>query len=196
MTRNTSDKERLESVEKTLGDLQLAMSDQEAFREEVKVAQADLKKQLQQLTAAVLARQDSGSSSRGPQFDAASAGFTGGAANDAPPQRSPPGFIAVKSRELPLFDGSDPMAWLAQAEQYFLVHNTAASERVSLALIAMSGRAMFWAQWAMRRCPGILWEQFSRELIERFGDSSTKNAYEAMHSTRQTGSLEDYLALS
>ncbi|KAL6555595.1 hypothetical protein OROHE_007267 [Orobanche hederae] len=191
----TSDKERLESIEKTLGDLQLAMSDQEAFREEMKVAQADLKEQLQQLAAAVLARQDSGSSSRGPQFDAASAGFTSGAANGAPPHQFPPGFIAVKSRELPEFDGSDPLAWIAQAEQYLLVHKTLISDRVHLAMIAMSGRAIFWAQWAHRRSPSIGWEQFSRELIERFGDSSTKNAYEAMHATRQMGSLDDYLAL-
>lgn len=33
------------------------------------------------------------------------------------------------------------------------------------------------------------------ELVDRFGDTSAINAREAMHSTRQTGTLEDYFAL-
>ncbi|KAL8488953.1 hypothetical protein ACS0TY_025024 [Phlomoides rotata] len=73
-----------------------------------------------------------------------------------------------------LFDGSDPIAWLAQAEQFFLVHDTPIRDRV----------AMFWAQWALRRTTSITWAQFSHELIEHFGDSSVINAYEAMHATR------------
>lgn len=32
--------------------------------------------------------------------------------------------------DLPMFDGTDPIAWLAQAEQYFLVHRVPLSERV------------------------------------------------------------------
>lgn len=48
----------------------------------------------------------------------------------------------------------------------------------------------------MLRCSATIpWGQFAQELIERFGDSSAINAYEAMHLTRQTGSLEDYLSL-
>lgn len=97
--------------------------------------------------------------------------------------------------DLPTFDGTDSLAWLAQAEQYFLVHKTDVWQRVQLALIAMFGKAMFWAQRVLRRALSIPWEQFSKELVERFGDSSTINTYEVMHLTRHTGSLEDYLAL-
>ncbi|KAH6767732.1 hypothetical protein C2S52_018715 [Perilla frutescens var. hirtella] len=89
----------------------------------------------------------------------------------------------------------DPIAWLAQAEQYFLVYHTPMNDRVQLALITMTGRSMFWAQWVLRRSTAITWAQFTRELVEHFGDSSAVNAYEAMHLTRQTGSLEDYLTL-
>lgn len=97
--------------------------------------------------------------------------------------------------ELPSFDGTDPIAWLAQAEQYFLVHQTPVADRVQLALIAMSGKSMFWAQWVLRHSAAITWIQFTQELLERFGDSSAINAYEAMQLTRQTGSLEDFLSL-
>lgn len=97
--------------------------------------------------------------------------------------------------EFPSFDGTDPIAWLAQAEQYFLVHQTPINDRVQLALVAMTGRSMFWAQWVMRRSATTTWTEFTRELLNRFGDSFAVNAYEAMHLTRQTGSLEDYLSL-
>ncbi|KAH6775676.1 hypothetical protein C2S52_013237 [Perilla frutescens var. hirtella] len=74
--------------------------------------------------------------------------------------------------EFPTFDGSDPIAWLAQAEQYFLVHQTPLTDRVQIALIAMTRRSMFWAQWVLCRSATITWVQFTRELVERFGDSS------------------------
>ncbi|KAL6537761.1 hypothetical protein OROMI_025404 [Orobanche minor] len=79
--------------------------------------------------------------------------------------------VKLSKMELPAFDGPDPIAWLAQAEQFFLVHNRPLCDRVKLGLIAMSGRAMFWAQWALRRDAAITWPQFSIDLIQRFGDS-------------------------
>lgn len=96
--------------------------------------------------------------------------------------------------DLPMFDGTDPIAWLAQ---YFLVHRTPTSDRVQLALIAMSGAgnvlgAMGFAPFCLHSVESVL---FSQELIERFDDSSAINAYGAMHITCQTGTLEDYLAL-
>ncbi|KAH6786790.1 hypothetical protein C2S52_006342 [Perilla frutescens var. hirtella] len=65
--------------------------------------------------------------------------------------------------EFPSFDGTDPIAWLAQAEQYFLVHHIPMNDRVQLALIAMTGRSMFWAQWVLRRSAAITWTQLTRE---------------------------------
>lgn len=105
------------------------------------------------------------------------------------------GAVLAPRMDLPIFDGGDPLPWLAQAEQYFLVNKTEEAMKVQLALIAMSGNAMFWAQWVLRRAAAISWPDFSKELVARFGDSSAVNAYEALHLTRQTGSLEDYLSL-
>lgn len=101
--------------------------------------------------------------------------------------------VSLHQMELPLCDGYDHIAWLAQAEQYFLVHHTPVGKRVQLALMAMCGRAMFQAQWVLRQTSEIPWEQFTRELIDCFGNNSAINTYEAMHATHQTGSLEDYL---
>lgn len=83
--------------------------------------------------------------------------------------------------DLSMFDGTDPIAWLSQVEQYFLVHRTPVGERVQMALIAMTGRSMFWAQWVLHRSATIPWGRFMQELFERFGDSYVINAYESMH---------------
>lgn len=54
---------------------------------------------------------------------------------------------------------------------------------------------MFLAQWVLCCASSISWEIFSKELVACFDDSFAINAYEAMHLTRQIGSLEDYLVL-
>lgn len=46
----------------------------------------------------------------------------------------------------------------------------------------------------LRRSPDLSWSQFTKELLIRFGDNTPTNYYEAWGSTRQTGSLEDYVS--
>lgn len=49
--------------------------------------------------------------------------------------------------ELSLFDGSDPRAWLARAEQFFTIYPTSAEARVQHVYIVMtSGDALYWLQ--------------------------------------------------
>ncbi|CAA0824338.1 Unknown protein [Striga hermonthica] len=96
--------------------------------------------------------------------------------------------------DLPSFDGSDPIAWIARAEQFFLVHHTRVAEKVPIALVAMSGDALYWVQGLMRRFPTIAWPQFIEELLFRFSTLTTVNAYEALKVTRQTDSVDEYIA--
>lgn len=206
-----SQKERIDAMEKAIADLQGIPATVSGMA----TAMDDMTKQLQE----VMGQFRTLSNSAAAPFPPTGAPATGiapnpnttdsaGSESSAPPPAKtqdipvtqPLAPVTVPGRfvpqlELPPFDGSDPIAWLAQAEQFFLVNNTPITDRVQLSLIAMSGRAMFWAQWVLRRSSSITWVQFSQELIDRFGDSSAINAYEAMHITRQTGSLEDYLAL-
>ncbi|KAL6569956.1 hypothetical protein OROMI_014470 [Orobanche minor] len=173
-THFVSEKDRLESLEKSLSELQSAVVEHITTSA---ATQADLAKKFDQLMTTMLGRQDTSLSSRGPQPDNVNARLMFGAG-------ATPGLTGpIRRHDWP------------RLRAVFLGAQDDSDRASTLALIAISGRAMFWAQWAMCRTSGMLWEQFSRELIERFGDSSTKNAYEAMHSTRQTGSLEDYLAL-
>ncbi|KAG6401130.1 hypothetical protein SASPL_137975 [Salvia splendens] len=45
-----------------------------------------------------------------------------------------------------------------------------------------------------RRFPSLSWDQFSRELLLRFGDDSACDSYEALAATKQDGSVADYIA--
>ncbi|KAG6432638.1 hypothetical protein SASPL_104219 [Salvia splendens] len=81
-----------------------------------------------------------------------------------------------------------------RANQYFLVHNTPAERRVQVALIALAGPAMAWVQVLLRRSPLITWDDFSRELQIRFGTRVALDEYEALHTTIQVGSLNDYIS--
>ncbi|XP_057794044.1 uncharacterized protein LOC131010514 [Salvia miltiorrhiza] len=176
-------KKRLEQMEKMVDDLQTTVGSVAGKVEGLEGSMASVESTL----ASILAQLRNLTKTRGPEIT--------GEKTTPPPGGGGLQEPSFPRMDLPIFDGTDPIAWLAQSEQYFLVHRTPLSDRVQLALIAMSGRAIFWAQWVLRRSASIEWSQFSQELIERFGDSSAINAYEAMHITRQTGSLEEYLAL-
>ena len=45
---------------------------------------------------------------------------------------------------MPTFDGTEAVAWLAWAEQYFLVSATALEKRVGVAMVALAGPALPW----------------------------------------------------
>ncbi|XP_057773558.1 uncharacterized protein LOC130992824 [Salvia miltiorrhiza] len=107
---------------------------------------------------------------------------------------TPTPLQVFQKMDLPNFDGTDALAWLARADQYFLVHETPRDKRLKTALIAMSGPAMAWVQLLLRRCPTLTWTRFSRELLNRFGHNAAINGYEALGATKQEGSLEDYIA--
>ncbi|KAH6822518.1 hypothetical protein C2S53_008995 [Perilla frutescens var. hirtella] len=141
---------------------------------------------------------------------AAAQGVSSSAVPPSPPPNETPinstngltGPGSLPRLDLPTFDGSDPRAWIARADQYFMVHQTPISDKVSLALVAMGGDVLFWVQWMMRRFPTISWSQFTAELllrfddgsvVNRFNDGSVVNPYEAMGITRQIAMVDDYV---
>ncbi|XP_042067454.1 uncharacterized protein LOC121810792 [Salvia splendens] len=75
---------------------------------------------------------------------------------------------------MPTFDGTDALAWLARAEQYFLISDTAPEKRVGVAMVALAGAALPWYQLLRRRNPDL--------SLPRFAP------------VRHTGSLAEYVA--
>ncbi|KAG6405915.1 hypothetical protein SASPL_133509 [Salvia splendens] len=95
--------------------------------------------------------------------------------------------------ELPSFDGTDVCGWLSRATQYFIVNKTPINQRVDLAMNALSGPVTPWIQLILRRCPNLSWDQFSQELLIRFGTNQALDGYEALRMTRQEGTLDEYI---
>ncbi|XP_042016082.1 uncharacterized protein LOC121764058 [Salvia splendens] len=95
---------------------------------------------------------------------------------------------------MPTFDGTDALAWLARAEQYFLISNTASEKRVGVAMVALAGAALPWYQLLRKRVPDLSWARFARELMKRFGGNGALDEYEAFAAVRHTGSLAEYMA--
>ena len=62
---------------------------------------------------------------------------------------------------IPTFNGSDAIAWLARAEQYFLVSKIPLDNRVSVPMEALIGLALPWIQLLMRRIPTLSWDRFT-----------------------------------
>ncbi|KAH6797171.1 hypothetical protein C2S52_021725 [Perilla frutescens var. hirtella] len=197
-TRNTS------KMEKVIDEIQSAMDTMSTRVSVVEVSLTSVDKTIAPILARLEERSSSektpmtspsGSQTRNKSLQDSRGGSNGNTEGSGDGSGDPHVTSNMPRMDLPLFDGHDPLPWLAQAKQYFMVHRTPLCERAQLTPIAMTGRSMFWAQWVLRRSSTIPWGQFAQVLIEQFGDSSAINAYEAMHLTRQTGSLEDYLSL-
>ncbi|XP_042045394.1 uncharacterized protein LOC121791530 [Salvia splendens] len=95
---------------------------------------------------------------------------------------------------MPTFEGTDALAWLARAEQYFLIAGTTPENRVGIAMVALAGPALPWYQLLRKRVPNLSWARFARELMKRFGGNGALDEYEAFAAVRHTGSLVDYVA--
>ncbi|XP_042064093.1 uncharacterized protein LOC121807818 isoform X4 [Salvia splendens] len=85
---------------------------------------------------------------------------------------------------MPIFGGSEPLAWLARANQYFLVNKTSSDRRVDVAMLAIDGPAKPWKQLLVRRCPSLSWDKLVQELLQRFGDTITSGSCVAGNSSK------------
>ncbi|XP_041999963.1 uncharacterized protein LOC121749458 [Salvia splendens] len=101
---------------------------------------------------------------------------------------------AASVSPMPTLDGSDALAWLARAEQYFLIFGTTPENRVGLAMVALAGEALPWYQLLRHRVPDLPWARFARELMKHFGGTGALNEYEAFAAVRHTGSLAEFVA--
>ncbi|XP_058733199.1 uncharacterized protein LOC131604800 [Vicia villosa] len=102
-----------------------------------------------------------------------------------PPMRSP-------KLELPLFDGSNPLEWLFQAEQFFGFYNLPPENRLSLTSFYMKGDALGWFKWMFQNRLLTDWNSFTRALELRFGPSSFENHQAELFKLKQNGSVMEY----
>ena len=70
--------------------------------------------------------------------------------------------------ELLIFEGVDPMGWLARAKKFFEVQNVLAKGRLKLAFISMEGNVTPWFSFWRKNSKNPFGEEFSMALNRRF----------------------------
>ncbi|XP_058741863.1 uncharacterized protein LOC131614269 [Vicia villosa] len=102
-----------------------------------------------------------------------------------PPFRTP-------KLELAMFDGSNPLEWLFQADQFFLFYNLPPENRMSLMSFYMKGDALGWFKWMFQNQLLTDWFSFKRALELRFGPSTYANHQAELFKLKQEGSVTQY----
>ncbi|KAG8374187.1 hypothetical protein BUALT_Bualt11G0105000 [Buddleja alternifolia] len=102
-----------------------------------------------------------------------------------PTPNAPPN---VPELRLAFFDGSNPLDWLFQAEQYFSFYRVPNEQRLSMIAFDMKGDALSWYKWMYSNHQFTNWDEFTRALEIRF----MPNHQSALVKLRQNGSVADY----
>ncbi|CAL0329649.1 unnamed protein product [Lupinus luteus] len=92
-----------------------------------------------------------------------------------PPQphtRSPP--IPPKLQLTP-FNGSNPLKWIFQAEQFLQLYMVAPEQRLSMISFYMQGEALNWFKWMCHNFQLSDWSSFTSDLETHFRSSSYIN---------------------
>ncbi|MCI10163.1 hypothetical protein A2U01_0031255, partial [Trifolium medium] len=96
-----------------------------------------------------------------------------------------------KLRLLP-FDGTNPLDWVFQANQFFTHYNIPNHQRLVHIASYMTGDALGWYQWMFNNHLISTWEAFTGALEVRFGPSTYDNHQQALFKLKQTTSVADY----
>jgi len=99
----------------------------------------------------------------------------------------------MKRVELPTFEGSDPMGWIARAEKFFEIQNISPKEKLRLAFISMEGNASHWFSFWKKKSKNPSWESFVEALNKRFGGKDRSTVFEKLASIRQNEGVEEYV---
>nr|GEU30150.1 hypothetical protein [Tanacetum cinerariifolium] len=90
-----------------------------------------------------------------------------------PPPTAPPPNRDLQIRppklNLPAFDGTNPLDWLFQADQYFSFYNITPPQRLAMVAFYLSGDALSWHKYLYNNNLLTTWEAFTRALETRFG---------------------------
>ena len=100
---------------------------------------------------------------------------------------------AAKKVKLPEFSGLDPQGWIKKAELYFEIHGIAPQLRIRLAQLSMVGVAQHWFSIVNEIYAPLTWDQFTKELLQRFSGLEIQNPYEQLATLQQVNSIHEYI---
>lgn len=185
----TTNKERIENLESSVGSLQDRFTRLElGFGEK-----------LQRLEVAISKLTEAAESQPAIKFTQAfdRSGYSSSNSGRGQAEGERPMFSSKLTRlEFPKFAGDDPTEWLHKAEKFFRFQSTTKSQKVPLASFHLEKEADQWWQWMYRTYQEegkeVTWSIFVEELWSRFGPTDCEDFDESLSRIRQTGSLRDY----
>ncbi|PNX55841.1 hypothetical protein L195_g049472, partial [Trifolium pratense] len=112
--------------------------------------------------------------------------------NSSPSHTSPDNSLKPPKVRLLPFDGSNPLDWVFQANQFFDHYSIPNYQRLAHVPGYMTGEALGWFQWMYNNHLLSTWDAFTTALETRFGPSSFDNHQQALFKLRQTTTVADY----
>ncbi|KAL0367203.1 UNVERIFIED_CONTAM: hypothetical protein Sradi_3610400 [Sesamum radiatum] len=112
--------------------------------------------------------------------------------NPLPPIQTTPHLLKPPKISLPFFDGSNPLDWLFQANQYFTYYQTPPPDRLPLISFYMHRPALSWYKWMDTNQQLTTWHAFTHALELRFGPTTYDNHQAELFKLRQTTTIADY----
>jgi hypothetical protein len=93
-----------------------------------------------------------------------------------------------------MFDGTDPLEWLFQEDQFFTFYQIPMESRLSMSSFYMKGDALSWFKWMYQNNQLFDWISFTKALELRFGPSTYANHQAELFKLRQSGTVSEYQA--
>nr|GFC44567.1 hypothetical protein [Tanacetum cinerariifolium] len=118
--------------------------------------------------------------------------------NDPNQQRPPPPLPPTHQQPrppkifLPTFDGSNPLDWIFQADNYFTYYAIPPDQRLLLFVFYFTGDALSWYKHLSNNNLLSTWPEFIRALETRFGPSTYENHQATIFKHRQTSTVASY----
>ena len=94
--------------------------------------------------------------------------------------------------DFPRFDGSNPLDWIFNAEQYFSFYETSDGQKLVLASVHFDGDVVPWYQMLHRSHQLPTWNALTRAIEEQYGPTQFDNPRAQLFKLGQTTSVVQY----
>ena len=91
-----------------------------------------------------------------------------------------------------VFHGDDAYTWVDRVERFFEIRGVPEEEWVSVAMVAMEGKALTWFRWWEEIAAVQTWSIFKEAIIHRFQPELVQNPFEIPLGVRQEGSVKEF----
>lgn len=81
------------------------------------------------------------------------------------------------------------MGWIFRVERYFAVNEISEAERLQAVGVCLEGKALNWYYWMESLQQMLTWEDFKRELLNRFRHSQKINQYVVLMGLKQVSTV-------